>query len=209
MTQSLFDFDEAPLSVDDLKTECKRIYIKYEDLVFSPIPQMLCQNCGQFGRSYVCPPFSRKYIDTKEHLKKYNKFLLIISESNKEDILKRYKYEIEECKVHEWKAWFYSGTQANAINLGKVRKDMRTILRFLKTRYDNINFLETGGGCNRCRPCKKNLKLPCEHPNEARASMEGSGIDVYATLNGIGYDVHSPPITKYISVVMIFWEELI
>ena len=203
MRQSLFDDD--PITVDDIKTECKKIYLNYEDIVFSPLPQLLCQNCGMFGRTFRCPPFTMPYYKTREHLKNYNKFLLIIAESNKEDMLERYKHEREEFKVGTWKAEFYMGTQANAINLGKVRRDMRSVLIFLKTRFKYIVAYDVGGGCLRCRPCNKHQHKPCKHPLDSFPSPEGSGIDLYQTLRKIGFELETPPKTKYISVAMLVW----
>lgn len=205
MRQSLFD--DEPVTVDDLKLQCKKIYLNYEDIVFSPLPQLLCQNCGMFGRTYRCPPFTMPYYKTREHLKKYNKFLLIVSESDKEEILKRFKHEKEHYKLGDWKSWFYAGTQANAINIGKVRADVRRVFRFLNTRYDNILCYDVGGGCLRCRPCNKQLHKPCKHPRDSFPSPEGSGIDLYQTLRQKGFEIETPPITKYISVAMICWKE--
>ena len=49
-----------------------------------------------------------------------------------------------------------------------------------------------GLGAGRCRLCKTcDLEHPCQHPEEARPSLESCGIDVYATVraNGMPIDV--------------------
>jgi len=204
--QSLFE--DAPMTIEQLKIKSRIIPLKYKDIVFSPLSQLLCQNCGQFGRSYVCPPFVRKYDKTKEYLKQFNKFLLIISESELSEYEKRYSEMKIKCgTLGEYRLQNLVGTQINAINCGIVRHDLKTVVRFIKSRYEKFNFFDIGGGCNRCKHCQKWLHKPCAHPNEARASPEGSGIDNYFTLKNIGYNVESPPIKKYVSVAMIFWKE--
>lgn len=205
--QSLFE--DEPTTLADLKLKSKLISLKYEDIVFSPLTQILCQNCGQFGRSYVCPPFVRKYNKTKEYLKQFNKFVYVIAESDPTEYERRYKEMKEKCgNLGEYRLQNLVGTQINAMNCGTVRHDLKTVVRFIKSRYEKFNFFDIGGGCNRCHPCQKWLHKPCSHPSEARASPEGSGIDNYFTLKNIGYIVESPPIKKYVSVAMIFWKEV-
>lgn len=205
MKQSLFDSE--PISIEQLKIKSKIIHISYDDIIFNPLSQMLCQNCGMFGRTYRCPPFTRSYDRTREYLKQFNKFILIMSESDEEEIQERYNHIREHYKLHEWKSWFYTGTQVNAINTGNVRKDLKIILRFIKSKHEKFEVYDVGGGCLRCRPCKKQLKQSCAHPHESFASPEGSGIDVYTTLRNKEIFVESPPIKKYISIAMICWKE--
>ncbi len=205
MKQSLFE--EEPTTLQDLKLKCKLLPIKYEDIVFSPLSQLMCQNCGQFGRSYVCPPFVRKYDKTREYLRQFDKFLLIVAESDPEEYNRRYTEIKSKFNLSEYRIQNLVGTQINAINCGNARRDLKTVVRFIRAKHEKFNFFDIGGGCNRCHPCFKNLHKPCAHPNEARASPEGSGIDNYKTLKNVGYEIETPPIKKYISLAMIFWKE--
>ncbi len=43
------------------------------------------------------------------------------------------------------------------------------------------------GPCNLCDTC--NVKKPCKNPDEARPSMEGSGIDVFQTARNNGFKI--------------------
>lgn len=201
--QSLFD--DEPTTISDLKLKCKLIPIEYKDIIFSPLSQLVCQNCGMFGRTFVCPPFTRKYDKTREYLKQFDKFIFIISESDPAEYEKRYTEIKSKFNLSEYRIQNLVGTQINAMNCGNARHDLKIVVGFIKSRYNKYNFLEVGGGCNRCRICQKWLHKPCAHPNEARASCEGSGIDVYTTLRNIGYvELESPPIKKYISVAFIY-----
>lgn len=204
MKQSLFD--DEPFTVDDLKLQCKKIYLKYEDIVFSPLPQLLCQNCGFFGRTFRCPPFAMPYYKTREYLKQFNKFLLIISESDPEQLKERYRHEIEDLKVNKYKAEFYMGTQAQMINLGRSTKDLKKVLRFVRPRYEkSVGY--GSAGCHKCRPCKKHLHRPCEHPLDSFSSPEGSGVDLYKTLRNKGFEIESPPVWRYVAICMVCWKE--
>lgn len=208
MRQSLFEDDNKLESIEDLKLKCKIIPLKYEDIVFSPLSQLMCQNCGMFGRTFRCPPFTMKYDKTREYLKQFNKFVLIISESDENEMKERYRHEIEDFKVGTWKAEFYMGTQANAINLRKVRNDMRSVLRFAKTRYEKVVAYDVGGGCLKCRKCNKHQHKPCKYPLDSFPSPEGSGIDVYSTLKNVSYtNFDTPPVWKYISLAMVCYKE--
>jgi predicted metal-binding protein len=176
--------------------------------VFNPLTQLACQNCGQYGRSYVCPPFVRKYNLTKEYLQKFNNFYYVVSESDPLEYEKRYNEMKTKCgNLGEYRLQNLVGTQINAMNCGNVRHDLKIIVKFIESKYKKFNFFEIGGGCNRCRPCRKWLHQPCAHPKEAKPSPEGSGIDNYNTLKNVGYTIETPPIKKYISVAMVFWKE--
>jgi predicted metal-binding protein len=70
--------------------------------------------------------------------------------------------------------------------LGEAKKLVPVIERaiFLDGRYKAFGF--KGGGCGLCEKC--NLKK-CVHPQEARPSLEASGIDVYETARRNGFSV--------------------
>jgi len=70
--------------------------------------------------------------------------------------------------------------------LGEAKKLVPVIERaiFLDGKYKAFGF--KGGGCGLCEKC--NLKK-CVHPQEARPSLEASGIDVYETARRNGYRV--------------------
>lgn len=69
---------------------------------------------------------------------------------------------------------------------GKVTKIIVQLEReiFLAGYYKALGF--GAGPCSLCRVCPGE---GCRHPEKARPSMEGCGIDVYATARGNGYPI--------------------
>ncbi len=205
MKQSLFE--EEPTTLQDLKLKCKLLPIKYEDIVFSPLSQLMCQNCGMFGRTYRCPPFSMKYDSTREYLKQFNKFVFIISESEQSEYERRYNEMKVKCNtLSEYRLQNLVGTQLAAVNLSQSTNDLKIVLRFIKARYDK--YIGYGSaGCIKCKPCKKHLHQPCAHPHDSFSSPESVGIDLYQTLRNRGIQVDSPPISRYIAICLVAWKE--
>jgi len=203
--QSLFE--DSPTKIDDLKLKCKIVPLTYEDIVFSPLTQLSCQNCGFFGRTFRCPPFNSPYYSTKLKLKEYNKFVLIISESELSEYERRYKEMKEKCPtLSQYRLDNLIGTQLAAVNLGQSMNDLRVVLRFIKARYDK--YVGYGSaGCHRCRPCNRHQHKPCTYPFDSYSSPEGSGIDLYQTIRNRGIIVQSPPIQRYISCCLVAYKD--
>ena len=69
---------------------------------------------------------------------------------------------------------------------GSSTKAMVTLERetFLQGYYRAFAF--GAGPCMLCKSCPED---GCKHPDQARASMEACGIDVYATARGNGYPI--------------------
>jgi predicted metal-binding protein len=203
--QSLFE--DAPITIADLKLKSKLIPFKYEDIVFSPIVQLMCGQCGMFGRNYRCPPFAMKYSKTREYLKDFNNFVFIISESDPLEYKKRYDNMKLKCgSLGEYRLQNLVGTQLAAINLGQSQNDLRTILRFIRARYEKYMGFGSAS-CIKCHPCEKQLKKPCAHPYDSFSSPEACGIDLYQILRNKEIEVQSPPISRYIAVCSVMWKE--
>lgn len=202
--QSLFE--DAPSTINDLKLKSKLLPITYEDIVFNPLTQLSCQNCGFFGRTFRCPPFNSPYYKTRENLKQYNKFVLIISESERAEYDRRYNEMKTKFQLSEYRLQNLVGTQIQAMNLGQSTDDLKTVLRFVKARHEKyVGF--GSAGCHKCKPCEKQNHKTCAHPYDSFSSPEGSGIDLYQTLRNKGIYVESPPIYKYLAVCMVTWKE--
>ncbi len=203
--QSLFE--DAPTTTEQLKLKSRIIPLKYEDIVFSPIVQLMCGQCGMYGRTYRCPPFSSPYYKTKEKLKEFNKFILIIAESDLSEYERRYKEMKEKCgSLGEYRLQNLVGTQLAAVNLGQSTSDLRTVLRFIKSRHEKYLGLGSAS-CLKCHPCEKHLHKPCAHPFDSFSSPESLGINLYETLRNKGILVESPPIKRYIAVCSVMWKE--
>jgi len=119
--------------------------ISYNDLLFSPIPQLKCIQCGFYGRTYWCNPKLPRYYSWKDKFSKYNFFLLIKGKINVED---RYKQELEDYNIGEWRARFYSGNEGTNILMKRV-KDRRMETSNYLSSFMKIRFLGEGGGCKK------------------------------------------------------------
>jgi len=203
--QSLFE--DEPTTLEQLKLTCKLIPLKYEDIVFSPLTQILCQNCGFYGRTFRCPPFAPKYNVTREKLKQFNKFVLIISESELSEYERRFSEMKKKCPtLSQYRLDNLVGTQLAAVNLGQSMNDLKIVLRFIKARYDKYVGYQSAG-CHKCHKCSKWLHKPCEFPQDSFSSPEGSGIDLYKSIRNVGVVIESPPIKKYVAICMVAWKE--
>lgn len=205
--QSLFDDEPAPLTtIDSLKLKSKLIHINYEDIIFNPLVQMICQNCGMWGRTYKCPPFSMKYNRTKEYLKEFNNFVLIIAESELSEYERRFSEMKAKCPtLSQYRLDNLVGTQLAAKNLGQSQNDLKSVIRFIKTRYDKYQGYGSAS-CLKCHPCRKSLKQPCAYPLDSFSSPESSGIELYKTLQNVDIKIESPPIKQYKAICFICWK---
>jgi len=204
---SLFEDKNDVYNIENLKLKCKLLYLNYKDIKFSALAQLMCQNCGMYGRTYRCPPFSMKYNKTREYLKQFNKFVFIISESEQSEYERRYNEMKVKCNtLSEYRLQNLVGTQLAAVNLSQSTNDLKTVLRFIKARYDKY-IAYNSAGCIKCKPCRKQLKQPCAHPYDSFSSPEGSGIDLYQTLRNKSIEIQSPPISRYVAICAVAWKE--
>jgi predicted metal-binding protein len=74
------------------------------------------------------------------------------------------------------------------------RADSSWLVRYLATELEK-SFLNRGfvkafglgsGPCKLCEPC--DVSRPCQHPMQARPSMEAAGIDVFSTVRSCGWE---------------------
>lgn len=118
--------------------------IPYSDLVFSPISQLKCINCGMYGRVFGCGPKTAPYYVWQERLSKYNFFLIVIG---KIDV----KARVQDGKDNygqksDWRAHFYAGNEG--VNILKKRARERRIetLNYLSV-FGKVRTFSEGGGC--------------------------------------------------------------
>ena len=78
-------------------------------------------------------------------------------------------------------------TRAILFRCGHLREPTRLAVKLEREAFLAGHYKALGlgaGSCRLCKPC--DLTSPCRHPEEARPSMEGCGIDVYATVRANG-----------------------
>lgn len=140
----------------------KAALIGAEDIACSESFREICENnqCGCYGRCWVCPPEIGEIRELMAQVKTYPKGLLYQTIGTLED-----SFDVE-------------GMFAAGASHARVSSRLQTRLPELLSRP----FLHLGcGGCHLCEVCAKKTGEPCRHPEYALPAMEGYGIDVYNT----------------------------
>jgi predicted metal-binding protein len=120
--------------------------------------RLKCQfGCSGFGKRLCCPP----HTPTPEQMQR---------------VLSAYR-----------RAVIYSYPCSSAGYRRKQRRMHRLIAELERVAFLDGYYKAFGLGAGPCRLCAEcNVTGRCEHPYEARPSMESCGIDVYATARGSG-----------------------
>ena len=122
----------------------------------------ICRNnqCGCYGKCWVCPPEIGEISDLITQVRSYPKGLLYQTIGKLED-----SFDVE-------------GMFAAGANHARVSSRLHKQLpEFLSGSFLHLSC----GGCHLCETCAKQAAEPCRHPESALPSMEGYGIDVYNT----------------------------
>ncbi len=140
----------------------KACVINQEQIVMSADFRKICESnqCGGYGRCWMCPPFIGEVEDLMEQVRRYPKGLWFQTIAEIED-----SFDIE--------GMFEAGENHAKVS-SRLRKAVGPLLQkpFL---------LLSCGGCHICPTCAKKEDKPCRFPEEALSSLEGYGIDVYHT----------------------------
>ena len=117
--------------------------------------------CDDYGKRLTCPPFSPSPDEFRRVLAEYKWAVLL-----KFDAIPSKKQTLAyENSIHDL--------------VVKMEREV-----FLKGYYAAFGL--AAGPCPHCKEC--DLK-DCKHPYIARPSMEGCGVDVFATVRNAGYDI--------------------
>lgn len=140
----------------------KAALISGEQIVCDRSFRKICENnqCGCYGKCWVCPPEIGEIEDLMAQVKTYPKGLLYQTIGTLED-----SFDIE-------------GMMAAGRSHALVSSNLQRALPGLLQKP----FLHLScGGCHLCDICAKRTGEPCRHPESALPAMEGYGIDVYNT----------------------------
>ena len=183
------------------KTNVEIYPLKYEQIVFSLIPQLKCIQCGSYMRFMHCPPHNPKYYQIQQFLRKFNFFRLIISKESSQPWYDRNK----KFGASEYMTKYRACNTANAIAIGKLRQSIKNYRNFLFGYTIKTHGFDNGGGCKNCgpKPCAILTKEPCRHPNDAMCSPESCGIDLYTTVRSLGIHLEVPPTQNVSSIGII------
>ncbi len=145
----------------------KAVLIDTESIVLNPEFRRMCEanQCGMYGRCYVCPPDVGAIEDLMPQIRKYEKGLFYQIINPLED-----SFDLE-------------GMVEAKQRLTGVSQ--RLLDAFLSDPDDSTLHL-SGGACGLCEKCGKVTGEPCRHPDRALASLESYGVDVYNTAKNAG-----------------------
>jgi predicted metal-binding protein len=142
--------------------------------------RMKCQfGCGGYNDRLTCPPFSPTPEYTAKMLTEYKAALIFTYSSENEESEKKKRRSVRKVLV-------------------EVEREM-----FLDGYYKAFGL--SAGPCNYCTHC--DVTKPCKYPEEARPSMEASGIDVYQTARNAGIKIEVvrtlKDICTFVSLILI------
>jgi len=137
--------------------------IRSEDIVVRDWVRLKCMfGCDGYGKRLTCPPYSPSPDELRKILKEYRWAIL-------------FKFEKDIVKEH--------------CDLIKHQRDLHTfVVRMEKEAFLRGFYSAFGFGAGACPNCDKDCNLGgCIHPDLARPSMEGCGVDVFATVEKAGF----------------------
>ena len=120
-----------------------------------------CRECGNYGRSWGCPPFD---FDTDALLAQYSKVLLVAT------------------KIYPQQHDLPIGASQQLIRPERIRLERR--LLELEQHSGGRAFAYIGT-CLHCQSdsCTRISELPCRHPDLVRPSLEAFGFDISRTVS--------------------------
>ena len=150
-------------------------------IVFSDEVRGLCEQnmCGNYGKSWTCPPALDSLDTLKSRVAPYPSFLVF----NK-------VYALEDS--FDWEGMVSSIKDFQA-GIVKLRKAVRVM-------DPGFDFMVLGAGaCSLCESCTYGEGKPCRNPDDAIFSVESFGIDATAlmTANGLKYN-NGPNTVTYV-----------
>lgn len=126
--------------------------------VLEEFREMCKQNsCGNYGKSYMCPPDAGEIKDLMAKLKTYQTAVVYQTVNELED-----SYDFE-----------------GMMDAGQKTNDLAQNLTEWLKEHNYKDFMHLGaGGCRVCERCGKKDDIPCRFPDKAMASLETYGVNV-------------------------------
>ncbi len=134
-------------------------YVEAAQVVTDASFRKMCEMnaCGNYGRSYMCPPDVGGIEEMMAVIPTYQKALVYQTVGGLED-----SYDFE-----------------GMMEAGQRQNELVQRVRALTEELGITDTLHLGaGGCRLCERCGKVTGEPCRHPDQALASLETYGINV-------------------------------
>ncbi len=163
ITREIRNYEEILTMVKELgATDAKMI--KPSQVVVRDWVRMKCRfGCDDYGKRLACPPFGPTPEEFRRVLSEYGSAVLL-------------KFDTAPHKSEKRVLAYEQGIHGMVVRMEREA--------FLKGYYAAFGL--AAGPCPHCSEC--NLK-ECEHPDIARPSMEGCGVDVFATVRNAGFEI--------------------
>jgi len=164
-------------------------YIPVSEITFDAGLRMNCElnYCGQFGRTWVCPPNCGPIEECISKAKSYKHALIIQTISPLED-----SYDFE----------------GMADAMVKFHKVLKAAVDTMKSDLTNMYVL-SAGSCHLCEECAFLDDEPCRHPDLAHPSVESHGIFVAELAPKVGMQYINGKNTVTYFGAILFNDELI
>ena len=162
----------------------KAVLINTGDIVLNPEFRNICETnqCGMYGRCYMCPPDVGKIDVLMAQIRQYEKGLLYQTVSDLED------------------SFDFEGMVAARRAVAEVSQ---RLLDALRPVIGSSALHLSVGGCGLCEKCAKETGEPCRFPDRALASLESYGMDVYNTVRNTGLKyTNGPDTVTYFGMVL-------
>lgn len=162
-------------------------YVNADEIVTDAGFRKMCEanTCGNYGKSYMCPPDVGEIETLMAELHTWNKALVYQTVGELED-----SYDFE-----------------GMMEAGAAHNTLMRAVRSLAEQEGFSPVLHLGaGGCRMCQVCAKKTGEPCRHPEQALASLEAYGVYVslLAELAGMKYINGTNTVTYFGAM---FWDK--
>ena len=167
----------------------KAVVINTDSIVLNPEFREMCEanQCGMYGRCYMCPPDVGMIDVLMARIRQYKKSLLYQTVSSLEDSFD-----------------FEGMLEARRAVTGISQR----LLDALQPVVGESALHLSVGGCGLCERCSKENGEPCRRPDRALASLESYGVDVYNTVRNTGLRYTNGPNTvTYFGMVLYSEDE--
>ncbi|MFH1512558.1 MAG: DUF2284 domain-containing protein [Bacillota bacterium] len=121
--------------------------------------------CGNFGKCHMCPPDVGEIGDLIKRVREFDTAVMYQS-----------VYELDD-------SFDFEGMQSAGASFNNTARRIQEMAGgMLRRRWLHL----AAGGCRGCEICAKRENMPCRAPEQALASLEAYGVDVYQTAVNAG-----------------------
>lgn len=144
-----------------------KLFDPHEIKITISVRAMCEQNsCGQYGKNYMCPPYTKDIDDCEKEIYSFDDALLFTKAYPKKS-----SFDMESL-------------MEAAIDFGKTIQKMK---EDLPEKHPDKDFLFLGaGGCPVCKKCACIDNEQCRFPEKAVSSVEANGIEVIQLCRDLG-----------------------